>query len=160
MPPHLLVIRVRAQAWLSSTVSARQHHGHTRIGSARFDRSARHTATHTHEQARPAQRSELGRPRMIQRNHRETETPGKPCLVFLGFWSLCLLVTLGVWWWRCVSHFGRGHTRTRGCITCVVPGLCRWHTAGAYYSVDSVYDFRVESGGPRCGGQPAREVCV
>ena len=33
---------------------------------------------------------------MIQRNHKKTETPGKPCLVFLGFWSLCLLVTVGV----------------------------------------------------------------
>ena len=33
---------------------------------------------------------------MIRADHKKTETPGKPCLVFLGFWSLCLLVTVGV----------------------------------------------------------------
>ena len=105
-------------------LSGRQHRGHTR---AWVNRVRPLSVAHSDALAtssRPGQSSELDRPRMIQRNHKKTETPGKPCLVFLGFWSLCLLVTVGVGWWRCVSRFGRGHTRPRGCITCVVPGLC------------------------------------
>ncbi len=108
-------MRVRGYAWLRARLSAWQHRGYTRIGCARFGRSAWRTATHT-----PAcSAASSARPGMIQPNRSGNQHPGKPCLVSVRFWLRrfpgyfgCVLVAV------CVTFWGGLYVHARLCYMC------------------------------------------